>query len=98
MKDHQFVEPVHELRREFASSGFHGGTLHAACQIVIGLFGRPYETDAALHQLGDLAAAQVGGEENHSLRQIDAAVVSQCEGGFVQHSQQQLPQCVGGLF
>src|SRR5262249_6312386 len=49
------------------------------------------------HQFGDLLAPQVGGHENRRLREIDAPVIAQREGGLVQDAQQQLPERVGSL-
>ncbi len=99
MEHHHFVDPVHELRREFPLGRFRRRLLDFLVQPRLRF--RPHrrrKSHSARHQLGDFPAAQVRRHENHRLRQIHAPVVAQRQRGLVQNSQQQLPQRVGRFF
>ena len=95
-EDDDLVEAVHEFGREFPAGGVDGGVLDFPVEGTAGLVsGR--ETEARLHQAVDFARAEVGGEEDHGLGEIDAAVVTEGERGLVEDAEQELPQGVGGL-
>ena len=99
MKHHRLIDPVHELRSEFALGRFRRRPLdffvetHAHLRLH---FGR--KSHSAGHQLRDFAAAQIRRQENHGLRQVNAPVIAQRQRRLVENSQQQLPQRVAGLF
>ncbi len=67
VKNHYFVEPVHEFRRELAPRRFHRRALHLLVQTGDRLVRRLHETHPALHEFGNLAAAQVGSQKDHGL-------------------------------
>jgi len=56
------------------------------------------EAVAATHEVGDFVGAEVGGHKDDGLREIDAAVVTERESGFIQHAEEQLPESVAGFF
>src|SRR5215469_17716277 len=97
MKNHHFVQPVHELRGKLATGCLDRGALHFLIQTRRGLVHRLNEAHPALHQLGDLTATEVRGQENDRLRQVDTAVVTERQGRLVQDAQKQLPERVAGL-
>ncbi len=59
MKNHHFVETIHEFGRKLAAGGFDGGALYLLVQSVCGDVFRLNEAHATIHQFGDLAATQV---------------------------------------
>src|SRR5205823_2972271 len=84
-------------RRKLAARRFHGGALHFLIQPGSRLIGRLDKAHATLHQFRNFSAPEVRGQEDDRLRKVHAAIVSQREGRFVQHAQQQLPKRVAGL-
>src|SRR6202011_4687143 len=84
--------------RKFAPRRFLRRSRNLAVQRVRGLVRRLHKPHAPAHQLGDLPAPQIRGQENPHLREIPPPVVAQGQRGFVQHAQQQLPQRIRGLF
>src|SRR5580658_4436431 len=77
MEDHHFVQPVHEFRRKFPARRFHCRPLDLLVKSCGWFVLWLHKAHAALHKFGDLSAAQVRRQENHRLRQIHSAVVSQ---------------------
>ena len=59
VEHHHFVQPVHEFRRKLPSRGFHRCPFNLFVQSGNWLVGRLNEAHAAVHQFGNLAAAQV---------------------------------------
>jgi len=80
------------------SGRFHRRTFHLLVQAAGRYVGRLDETHATLHELGNLTATQVGGQKDDRLGEIHLTVITQGQRGLVQHSQQQLPQRIAGLF
>src|SRR6266853_4737553 len=97
MKHDHLVQTVHELRRELPSCCLHRSPLHLLMQSGCGLVLRLDESHPSVHQIGDLAASQVRGQEDHCLRQIHSPVIAQRQRCFIEHSEQQLPQRVAGF-
>ena len=97
MKTTDFVDAVHELRRELAPRRFDRGAIDLVVECSVHLSGFRRETQAAVHQVAHLAGAQVRGHDDDALRQIHAAVVAQRQRGLVQNAEQQLPERVGRL-
>src|SRR5213594_4324335 len=69
MKDHHLIKAVHEFGRELAPRRFHGRALYLLVQPSGRLVFWLNETHATLHQPGNLAAAEVGRQKDHRLRQ-----------------------------
>jgi len=46
------------------------------------------EAVATAHEVGDFVGAEVGGHEDDGLREIDAAIIAEGQGGFVQHAEE----------
>src|SRR5215475_5294130 len=67
MEHHYLVQSIHELWRELPPRRFHRGPLHFLVQSRYGLVLRLDEPHTPLHQFSDLAASQVGGQEDHGL-------------------------------
>src|SRR6266404_6662081 len=88
MKNNHLVQPVHELRRELPPRRFHRGTLDLLIQASVWLVSRLDESHSAVHQFRDFPATQVRGKKNNRLRQIDSAVVAECQRRLVQDSEQ----------
>src|SRR5207249_6534758 len=84
---HHLIKAVHEFGRELAPRRFHGRALYLLVQPSGRLVFWLNETRATLHQLGNLAAAEVGRQKDHRLRQIYFPVVPKGQRGLVQHSQ-----------
>ena len=78
--------------REFAPGGFDRGAIDLVVEAASTCVGLWRETQAAIDQVAHLARPQVRGHDDDALRKIDAAVVAQGQGGFVQNAQQQLPE------
>jgi len=98
MKDDELVEAVHKFGREFAAGGLQGGAFDFLIEVGDGLVVGFYEAVAALHEVGDIGGAEVGGHEDDGLREVYAAIVAEGESGFVEHAEEQLPKGVAGLF
>ena len=97
MKDHDFIQAVHEFGGELAPGRLDGGALYLFVQAGCRFVSRLDEAHAAFHQFADLSAAQVGGEKNNRFRQIHFPIVTKGQSGLIQDAQQQLPQGVAGL-
>ena len=102
VENHHFVDPVHELWREVATSCLNGRALDLLVDFVpqISQTVRSLcagEADAAVYQLRHLTRTQIGRHYDYALRKIDATVVAQSQRGFVKNTEEQLPQCVRGL-
>lgn len=69
---------------------------HFLVQPGIGLVSRLNKAHATLHQFGDFSATKIRSPQNDRLRKVDAATVAERERGLVQHSWEQLPNCVAG--
>src|SRR5262249_39494695 len=91
MEHHHLIQSVHELRRELPPRRFNRCPLNLLVQSCRCLIGRLDESHTPLHEIRDLAASQVRGQENHCLRQIHFPVVAQSQRRLIQHPQQQLP-------
>jgi hypothetical protein len=98
VEDHDFVEAVHEFGGELAACGFDGGAFDFFVEVCFGFVFGLDEAVAATHEFGDFATAQVGGHEDNGLRKIDAAIVAESQGGFIEHAEEQLPEGVAGFF
>ena len=85
---HNLVEAVHEFRRELPPRRFHRRTFYLLIQAADGFVGRLGETHATLHELDNLTATQVGGQEDHGLREIHLTVIAQGQSRLVQNPKQ----------
>jgi hypothetical protein len=98
MKDDHTIEPVHEFGRKSAPSGFDGSAFEFHVQTGRCLCGWFHESHRFAYQSGYFARAEIRGENDNRLREIDATCIAKRQGGFVQDAEQQLPQGVAGLF
>ena len=92
------VDAVYELRRELAARSFDSGALNLVVEVVVDFHRLGCKPEATVDQVRHLAGAQVRGQDDDALRKVDAAIVAECEGRFVEDAEQQLPKRVAGLF
>src|SRR6266545_3609577 len=102
VENHHFVDPVHKLWREVATSCLNGRALDLLVDFVppisqtVGSLCAG-EADAAVYQLRHLTCAQIGCHDNHAPRKVDATIVTQGQRSFIKYPEQQIPQRIGGL-
>src|SRR5262249_45920467 len=97
-EDHDLIDPVHEFRREFTLRGFERRPVNLLIDFGVDHAALRGEADSARNQFAHLARAQVRRHDHDRAGEIDAAVVTQRQRGFVEDAEQQLPERVGGLF
>ena len=96
-ENHDLIDAVHELRRELAARRIDGGAVHLVVNLVVDLSAGLSKAHVAIEQFVHLSGAQVRGEDDEALGEIDAAVVAEGERGFIQNPEQELPQGVTGF-
>ena len=97
LKDHRLVDAVHELGRKLPPGRFHRSALNLIVEVVVDFHRLRCKAKTAVHQIRHLAGAQVRGQDDDALRQINPAIVAERERSLVQNPQQQLPQRIAGL-
>jgi len=98
MKDDDAIEAVHEFGRKSAPSCFDGSAFEFHVQTGSCLRGWFHESHCFAYQSRYFARAEIRGENDNRLREIDATCIAKRQSGFVQHPEQQLPQRIRGLF
>src|SRR5271157_3276483 len=97
-KDHDLVDAVHELGGKLAAGGVHRGAIDLVVESGVQVGRLLDESHAAVDELAHLGFTQVGGHDDDALREIDFTIVTECQRGLVENTEQELPQGVGGLF
>src|SRR6185312_2882420 len=86
LKHYRLVDAVHELRREFAPRRFRRSASNLIVELCIYLRGLLAEAETAGDHLAHFTRAKIRRHHDHTLRQIDAAIVAERERGFVQNA------------
>src|SRR5208283_118992 len=97
-EDHDLVDAVHEFRRKLAAGGIHRGAIDLVVEPGVRVGRLLGKSHSAVDEITHLGCAQVGGHDDDTLRKIDPAIVTQCQRGLIENTEQELPQGVGGLF
>src|SRR5206468_1339363 len=98
LKDHDLVDPVHELGRELAAGGIDRSAVNLVVEAVVNNVWFGSKTKAPLDKVAHLSRPQVRGHDDDALGEIHTAVVAEGERCLVKDSEQKLPKRVGGLF
>src|SRR5208282_5415813 len=97
LEDDGLVDAVHELRRELPASSFDG----RASDFLVVRIGHDrflrVEAHAALSDFLHLSGPEIRGQNDDALTEVDAAIVTERQGSFVEDAEQKLPERVAGL-